>query len=63
MTYQKLQESKSPDLVVTDFGGRCGQGLVLCVKACDDDTVDIQYFCFWYWGGLGKFNDIFGWWK
>ena len=40
-TYQKLQESMGPDLIVTDFGGRCRQGLVLCMKACDDDLVDV----------------------
>ena len=51
-TYQKLQESMSPDLVVTNFGGRCGQGLVLCAKVCDDDTVDVQHFVLvlgWVW--------------
>ena len=41
MAYQKLQESMSPDLIVTDFGRRFGKGLNLCVKVCDDDTVDI----------------------
>ena len=49
-TYQKLQESTSTDLIVTDFGGRCGQGLVLSTKACDDDMVDVQHFCFF---GIG----------
>ena len=49
-TYQKLQESMSPDLVVTDFGGRCGQGLVLCTKAHDNDTVDVRHFGFFGFG-------------
>ena len=44
MTYQKLQESTSPDLIVTDLGRRCGQGLVLCVKARDDDMVNVRHF-------------------
>ena len=41
MTYQKLQESMSPDLIVINFGGRFGQGLTLCMKVRDDNMVDI----------------------
>ena len=44
MTYQKLQESTSPDLIVTDLGRRCGQGLVLCAKAHDNDMVNVRHF-------------------
>ena len=44
MTYQKLQESTSPDLIVTDLGRRCGQGLVLCMKARVNDMVNVRHF-------------------
>ena len=44
MTYQKLQESTSLDLIVTDLGGRFRQGLTLCAKACDNNMVDVQLF-------------------
>ena len=57
-TYQKLQESMSPGLVVTDFSRKCGQGLVLCVKARNDDTVDTQHIYFWYWGGFSRFDGV-----
>ena len=41
MTYQKLQESMSPDLIVTDFSRRFRKGLALCMKVQDNDTVNI----------------------
>ena len=51
-TYQKLEEAMSPGLIVANFGRRSREGLVLCAKVCNNDSVDVGHCCFWYWVGL-----------
>ena len=42
-TYQELQETPSPDLVVALFSQRTGERLALFTQAPDDESLDVGH--------------------
>ena len=43
MTYQELQESPSPDLVVALFGQRTGERLALFAQVPNDESLHVGH--------------------
>ena len=44
MTYQELQETPSPDLVIALFGWRTGEHLALFAQVPDDESLHVGHF-------------------